>query len=443
MKELFCNSIDEVRENMEYFSVGHIFNKSTKAIQEWDYNTQKDINILRLESKRKYNFICQECGSTYAKSPQAITAHTKNHGKDAGICNFCYGKETNHTNCLFATHPITKELWSERNTLDPYTIRSTKRVKAWWKCPDCSEEFKSNIGNTVQSLMKGNTGCPYCRGFKTNDKNSVANLFPELEKEWHPTKNKFKLSEVTQFSDKRIHWICKNGHEWNTMIKDRTRERIAKDGSISYTGCPYCANYKVWKGFNDIATLYPELIPNIVNKEDALKWTTGSGNKIEWKCTGCDTYLGFKSVKNVTAHGLFCPICSSNASSPERLMASVLKNLDIKFDHNQGFTWSDNRFYDFYLRDYNLIIELHGEQHFFRSDTSVFNQNRTLEEEQLNDAYKKQMALENGVKHYVEIPCINTEFLSLKETISQHKELQQLLPINQINWSKVLEYYRH
>lgn len=441
MEELFCNNIEEAKENMEYFSIGHIFNKSTKALEEWNYQVQKDMNILRLKSKEKYSFNCKECGSEYLKSPASIVAQTKNKGKEAGICNFCYGKETNHTNCLFTTHPFTKEAWSNRNTLNPHTIRYTKKSKAWWKCRDCNEEFESVVHNTVLTMLKGNTGCPYCRGFKTNDKNSVEALFPNLIKEWHPTKNKYKLSEVTPSSDKRIHWICEKGHEWNTMVKDRTRERLTKKGEATHSGCPYCANYKVLKGHNDIGTLYPELIPNIVHEEDTWKWSVGSGNKIEWQCTNCNTNIGLKSVKNVVAFGLHCAICSENAPSSERFMASLLKVLNIPFDHNQGFEWSDNRFYDFYLKEQDLIIELHGEQHYHRSATTIFNETRTLEEEQKNDKYKRKLALNNGIKHYTEIPCLKSSFAELKKSIINDSILQSLVSLDNVDWVLVEQYF--
>lgn len=50
---------------------------------------------------------------------------------------------------------------------------------------------------------------------------------------------------------KKVSWICEFGHRWeaspNKIISKKT------------SGCPYCANQKVWKGFNDLSTFRPEV----------------------------------------------------------------------------------------------------------------------------------------------------------------------------------------
>lgn len=65
--------------------------------------------------------------------------------------------------------------------------------------------------------------------------NSLENSFPELVKEWHPTKNgNIKPNSITAGSDLRVWWKCsKCNYEWETSPSKRTgRDK---------TGCPICA----------------------------------------------------------------------------------------------------------------------------------------------------------------------------------------------------------
>ena len=48
-----------------------------------------------------------------------------------------------------------------------------------------------------------------------------------LIKEWHPTKNgKVNPRNGTFEHDKKVWWLCENGHEWEATIK----KRIAGEG---------------------------------------------------------------------------------------------------------------------------------------------------------------------------------------------------------------------
>tara|TARA_E500000178_G_scaffold159203_1_gene159022 strand:+ start:558 stop:812 length:255 start_codon:yes stop_codon:yes gene_type:complete len=64
--------------------------------------------------------------------------------------------------------------------------------------------------------------------------NSLKNLFPNISKEWHPTKNgDLKPSLVPKGSNKKVWWKCSvnSQHEWDAVIYDRTSKK---------SGCPYC-----------------------------------------------------------------------------------------------------------------------------------------------------------------------------------------------------------
>ena len=70
--------------------------------------------------------------------------------------------------------------------------------------------------------------------------------YPNLVKEWHPTKNKdLTPSHFTHGVDKIVWWLCPNGHSYDSMINKRTQKKYPG-------GCPYCAgkktlNFDLWK----------------------------------------------------------------------------------------------------------------------------------------------------------------------------------------------------
>jgi|SaaInlStandDraft_7_1057024.scaffolds.fasta_scaffold262897_1 hypothetical protein len=46
-------------------------------------------------------------------------------------------------------------------------------------------------------------------------------LYPDVAKEWHPTKNKLlTLKDVTPGCNKKVWWKCKGGHEWQTLASN-------------------------------------------------------------------------------------------------------------------------------------------------------------------------------------------------------------------------------
>ena len=74
---------------------------------------------------------------------------------------------------------------------------------------------------------------------------------PHLLKDWHPTKNGDLVpSMFSKGNLAMIWWLGDCGHEWQTKISNRANG----------AGCPYCAHRKLLKGFNDFATLRPELV---------------------------------------------------------------------------------------------------------------------------------------------------------------------------------------
>ena len=88
-----------------------------------------------------------------------------------------------------------------------FTHGSSKKV--WWLCSKV-HSFDSVI---YARTGKQRNGCPYCAGKKSSEDYNLQKLFPEIAKEWHPTKNgKLTPKECTQGSDKKVWWICPKNH---------------------------------------------------------------------------------------------------------------------------------------------------------------------------------------------------------------------------------------
>ena len=265
-------------------------------------------------------------------------------------------------------------------------IYTGKSVKTQIKFSECG-----HIADISPNSYKSGHGCGVCSGQQVQrGVNDLATLHPHLAKEWHPTKNELTSHEVTQSSGKKAWWVCEHGHEWEAIISSRTRG----------DGCPYCSNHRVLKGYNDIATTHPQYVKYFANIEDTYTNMCSSNKKVELKCPECGHVKTMK-INNLTRRGFSCDLCSDGISYPEKLTASILTKLNIEFIKQMSYNNGEHR-YDFYLPQYNTILETHGIQHYEQSPRG-----RSLEEEQKNDEYKRELAINNGVlnENYHEVDC--------------------------------------
>ena len=150
---------------------------------------------------------------------------------------------------LDATHSeLCKEWDFERNVgVGPTDVTSGADVKVWWICGR-GHHYQATVANRVYGR-----GCPYCGGRKVLEGfNDLASVAPEVAAQWHPTKNGHKKpNEVIAGSHAKAWWFCGKGHEWEAQIKSRVQQGV---------GCPYCANKRCLKGYNDFASQYPDLL---------------------------------------------------------------------------------------------------------------------------------------------------------------------------------------
>ena len=91
-------------------------------------------------------------------------------------------------------------------------------------------------------------------------KNSLASIHPELVSEWSEKNYPITPNDISYGSKKMFWWRGLCNHEWQASVKSRSNGEK----------CPFCAGRRVLVGFNDLATLYPNLASEWSNKNEIM-----------------------------------------------------------------------------------------------------------------------------------------------------------------------------
>lgn len=257
----------------------------------------------------------------------------KNRSQGRG-CPFCSGHRVVLGVNDFATlHP---EIAMQAHGWDPTTVAPKSNKTRDWRC-EKGHVWKSTVANRTVGR-----GCPQCSGHKVETGvNDLATTNPELASQadgWDPT-------AMSTFSNKRVAWKCDLGHTWTAMINNRSQGR----------GCPVCNGNKILPGYNDLATLFPDIAMQALGW-DPTQVSAGSHKKARWKCEVGHTWDS--TIKHRTS-GLNCPYCSGKAllrgfndlatTHPQLARQAVDwdpttfqagSNKKVKWRCNEGHEWS-------------------------------------------------------------------------------------------------------
>ena len=130
-------------------------------------------------------------------------------------------------------------------------------------------------------------------------------------------------------------------------------------------------------------------------------------NDTYWVCECECGNIVLLTKQEIVTHG-----CSRAclASRGEVCAADLFNELGIKYQVQKKFKDFDLRF-DFYLPDYNIIIECDGAQH-FRTLNNEWNSKTKLQETRDRDNRKKEYCKKHGIM-LLQIPFWDTEKLTL------------------------------
>lgn len=278
------------------------------------------------------------------------------------------------------------------------------------------------------SLLNGN-GCPICgnkrriqKQTKTHEKfirdvDVKYNGEYEILGKYTNARTKIKIKHNSK--------KC-NYYEWETM----------PNALLNGNGCPLCAGKEIKLGINTIWDTDKWMVDLGISEEDAKKYTHSSSKTITVKCPDCGREKKIQ-ISNIYQNKSISCSCGDGKSYPEKFVFNLLEQLDVEFETEYSPKWIKPKRYDFHIDNLNIIIETHGGQHYDRGFERAGG--KTLKQEQINDKFKRETALKNGIKHYIELDCRKSNLEWIKNSIL-NSELNELFDLSKIDWNKCAEF---
>ena len=279
--------------------------------------------------------------------------------------------------------------WDKKKNgnLTPESVTVGNKRKVWWILSYDDKKTGRHFDFSWKMSVGKRTGgsiCPYLSGRKIlAGFNDLKTTHPELAAQWNYERNGSLTPEnVTAGSQKKVWWLFpydnpKTGKhfdfEWESQINNRANG----------ADCPYFFGRAIWKGFNDLETVNPELAAEWDYEKNELlpsEVTARSGKKVWWRCSICGH--GWKAeISNRKKSG--CPECAKElrSSFPEQAVSFYLEK---HFPDTESGNWKvlDGKELDVYIPSIPAAVEYDGAQ---------FHKNGKRDKE------KNQLCAEKGI----------------------------------------------
>ena len=374
------------------------FNKKHKCLVEsrgYTCVTSYATNEVTIDGKnrnRKLTYMRVKC--PYCDCEYDVTW---NSFRDGTVCTNCCNKYENS----FAYH-IQVELgeslnkyWDwDKNTVNPYLIYKNQKIRVWIKCQDTNYHgsYDINCNNFFNKRR-----CSYCFGKKTHPKDSLAQWFIDnigldmFNKIWS-NKNTIDPWCIKRNANKKVWLKC--------LEKDYHDDYLTNCSSLmiktNLNRCPLCTNHRgIVHKLDSFGSLYPKKAKywSKNNKLTEFEVSPKSNNKYLFICENCGKEFK-RTLSNLNSRncGVVCNEC--NSSQGETKIKEILDKFNMNYESQKSY---DNLFgtkgrkllYDFYLPDYNLLIEYQGE---FHDGNNSCQTNLGLSRQMQNDQRKRSYA---------------------------------------------------
>lgn len=275
-------------------------------------------------------------------------------------------------------------------------------------------------------------------------KDSLEVCFPEISKEWHPTKNGELIpSKVNKYSQKTAWWICNNSsicgciHEYEAPISNRT---------FNNSKCPFCFGSKKICFHQSLEFCFPEISNewDYEKNEDLLpsNFSPGSNYKAWWKTVNCKHPSYQMRIRSRTGKKSTCPACYNKT---EGIILRFLDNIfKGKVIQRYAKDWCKNKNHlplDLCIEELKIIVECDGPHHFEK----VYYSKKTPKETQETDIYKMKCANNNGfsVIRIIQENVFHDKYDWQKELLENINKIKEGGIVQNIYMCKNDEYNNH
>lgn len=312
-------------------NMGAHIQKITKPHNQFirELNTKNNnIKILGKYKNSKTNILteCKNCGYTWNANPSNLL--------NGSQCPKCTGT-------IHKTHEeFVKQLKITNPNITLLGAYINSKSKILCSCNKCSFEWET----TPNSLINNKTGCPNCKGGikKTHDDfiQRMDNINPNI-----------KIIGSYVNSSTKILCLCKTClYKWEAFPSSLLKKH----------GCPKCNIARKRKTHDEFMSEISHINPYV----SILDTYSGIHNKILCKCNICEHKWSPTPDRLLRGHG--CPVC--NKSHGEKNIERYLELKKIYYIPQKTFYGligvnGGKLSYDFYLPNYNLLIEFQGIQH--------------------------------------------------------------------------------
>jgi hypothetical protein len=208
-------------------------------------------------------------------------------------------------------------LAKENRPLLPSDVSSNSSEYIWWQCKR-SEQHVWCARIDWRTLHAN--GCPFCSGKKVCQENSLAQNYPDLSKQWHPTRNyPLDSANVTPGSSKQVWWRCSKSpdHIWRMQVSAMVA--AWKKGT---NRCPLCPRNRVEK--SESKPKHKLLLDNpavvLLWHEEKNRPLQASQVKLSdpryfwWRCPESPTHVWKSHVRSMVylhkSGRICCPFCA-------------------------------------------------------------------------------------------------------------------------------------
>jgi len=228
----------------------------------------------------------------------------------------------------------------EKNTISPFEITYCSDKKVFIKCQ--KKDYHDSYYIACSSFIEGKR-CSYCSGKKVNVRDSLGYIYPNSFNYWSDKNNKTPY-DYTYGSGKQGYWKCNNNKHEDFL-------RSIHSSVIRDFRCPYCQYSKGEKR-----------IEEILFQKDFIKITQEDYNKL--------------NIKDKLNYLYFIP--------------------QKEFNELVGLK-NGNLSYDFYLPNYNLLIEFQGQFHDNDNGNGTKYMELKFARQQEHDKRKREYAKQNDI----------------------------------------------